>query len=246
MNGIQGSQKCEYVQNVNQLIGIGRRGWQKPKTTDLVGKRFGSLTAIKFYGFYMDNWSWLCKCDCSKDIIVHRKKLKSGDAKSCGCMKQKTCKFPEYKSWDGMKDRCRNKNSKDYPGYGGRGIKICERWEKSFKNFYSDMGKRPTPQHTIERRNNNGDYEPLNCYWATKTEQRRNTRIPKNNTTGAKGVYWIPKRNQYRVEIRAGGKPIHIGTFKILLEAAEARKQAEIKYWGKECESLDKIMEMLK
>jgi hypothetical protein len=233
MNGIPESQKCEYVQNVNQLIGIGRRGWQKPKTTDLIGKRFGSLTAIKFYGFYMDNWSWLCKCDCGKDIIVHRKRLMSGDAKSCGCMKQKTCKFPEYKTWDGMKYRCRDPRCKDYPAYGGRGIKICERWEKSFKNFIADMGRRPTPQHTIERIDNDGNYEPSNCKWATKTEQRHNNRIPKNNTTGVNGVQWNQSRNRYYVVIGSCGKQIHVGCFKTLSEAAEARRQAEIKYWGK-------------
>lgn len=81
----------------------------------------------------------------------------------------------EYKSWWAMKNRCTNPDSDHWNSYGGRGIKVCDRWLESFENFYSDMGSKPTATHTLDREDNNGNYEPSNCRWATPKEQRRNS-----------------------------------------------------------------------
>ena len=81
----------------------------------------------------------------------------------------------EYETWVSMRDRCRNPNNKRYENYGGRGIRICKRWD-DFANFLADMGERPSPQHSLDRINNDGSYRPSNCRWATRSQQRRNRR----------------------------------------------------------------------
>lgn len=82
----------------------------------------------------------------------------------------------EYESWKGMKQRCKNRNSKSYHNYGGRGISVCREWEESFENFFLDMGPKPSTNHSLDRINNDGNYEPKNCRWATLQEQNRNSR----------------------------------------------------------------------
>ena len=124
---------------------------------------------------------FLCKCECGQELDVFMSSLRSGHTKSCGCLNKEIISSHgmtgtrEYASWNAMHGRCNNLKSKDYKNWGGRGIEVCDSWN-SFENFYKDMGDKPTPNHSIERINNDGNYCKENCRWATKKEQQRNHR----------------------------------------------------------------------
>lgn len=127
----------------------------------------------------------LCLCDCGELFLTEKCSVRTGHTKSCGCLtrdrtieRNKThghSKDSEYRAWAHMLGRCRNKNKRDYKYYGGRGIKVCERW-LNFENFLQDIGEKPTKDHTLDRIDVDGDYEPGNCRWATRSEQCRNQR----------------------------------------------------------------------
>ena len=128
-----------------------------------------------------------CKCECG-DVRVYRLyTLRNGNTRSCGCLSREVVSVrmtthglsgtAEYGIWQGMLHRCSNSGDDNYHNYGGRGISVCERWSNSFEAFYEEMGPRPSLKHSIDRRNNDGNYEPGNCRWATSKEQCRNTRV---------------------------------------------------------------------
>lgn len=155
------------------------------KKIQMVGVKFNRWTVIKEDGLTKcGQAAWKCVCDCGTIKTIDSNSVRRGRSKSCGCYSKEISmkrlkthgmsKTPTYFIWIKMKSRCFNPNDGCFKYYGNRGIKVCEQWLK-FENFLKDMGERP-PELTIERRNNDGDYEPLNCYWATRAEQSRNTR----------------------------------------------------------------------
>ena len=129
-----------------------------------------------------------------------------------------------------MRQRCLNKKDKNYFRYGGRGISICERWN-DVTTFVTDMGLRPTAKHSIDRIDNNGNYEPDNCRWATTVQQARNQHIRKDNKSGTKGVSWDKKANKWIALISTSKKRLYLGSFETLSEATKVRLDAEKEHW---------------
>ncbi len=151
----------------------------------MAGRKFGLMSVIARApeNDRHGNVRWECQCECGRPIVVLGSSLRTGNTTSCGlCLRAertRTHGLSEtrvYKTWTAMKDRCSNPKNKAYANYGGRGIAVCDRWMNSFESFYADVGDRPSDQHSIDRINNDGNYEPSNCRWATKSQQQSNQR----------------------------------------------------------------------
>lgn len=182
---------------------------------DLTGKRFGRLTAQWPCGLWR-HIKWLCLCDCGTLKFVFASNLaKLNHSNSCGCLRTEQIVLRsrthghasvgavsrEFATWAAMLDRCYNPNNKRFMHYGGREIKVCERWKDSFSNFLADMGSKPIGL-TIDRINNDGDYEPTNCRWATHLEQRHNRRNPLHWKTKEKNYVCLQRKRWFPPSLR--------------------------------------------
>lgn len=201
------------------------------RLSNLTGQKFGRLYA-KNKIILPKHVKYLCECECGNECEVYAFSLKTGRTTSCGCFQveqvgKRSLKHGHskpkyisriYKIWQQMKQRCGNPNAYFYHRYGGRGIKVCERWNK-FENFLTDMGEPPSKDHSIDRfPNNDGNYEPSNCRWATRLEQASNQSSPSIKLK----EYHINKKNKYK---------IFVASAKLLAN--------EIKHncnWNKNCE----------
>ena len=150
-------------------------------------KRFGRLTVVSRVPRNEGGHAiWKCRCDCGSERKITSDKLRSGNTRSCGCLKTELQKLrltthgkshlPEYSIWCAIKNRCNNPNDKDYKYYGGRGIRICKSWDKDFESFFNFLGVRPFIGAEIDRINNDGNYKPGNVRWATHKQQMQNSR----------------------------------------------------------------------
>lgn len=193
----------------------------------------------------------LVRCSCGVEKVVRNQNLRSGGVQSCGCYareraseraiktpprrKHGASHSPTYTSWRCMINRCLLPTCTNYPRYGAKGVKVCERWaddKEGFQNFLADMGERPSLAHSIDRIEG-PDYEPGNCRWATRPQQNQNVGLKKSNSTGYKGIGEDRRNGVWWASIKANGTTYGIGRYSTKEEAALAYNVASEELHGK-------------
>ena len=192
------------------------------KVIDLKEKKFGKLKVIEYYGSNKNGRAlWVCQCECGNKKIISAHDLRQGKTKSCGCIHKKQLinrntkhnltDTPLYIKWKSIKNRCYNSKDLHYKYYGGRGIKMCFEWKNDFLNFYNWAIESGYNEHlekygpvntTIDRIDVNGDYEPLNCRWATRAEQNRNVRTNRYITYNGETLCLKDMAKKYNINPR--------------------------------------------
>lgn len=177
---------CGCYRAENKLIVDGGKALLPSWAIDMTGKVFGLLTVVRPVEADKRGVLWLCRCECGTEKVLPARQLNRGAVNSCGCLRRALSiqrstrhggsRTSEYQIWRGMVDRCENPGSAVYDRYGGRGIRVCDRWKSSFEAFRADMGSRPSNKHTLDRVNNDEGYGPDNCRWASYLVQANNTR----------------------------------------------------------------------
>lgn len=199
--------------------------------------QFGELTVLERMPNINSNTMWRCVCSCGTFKNIQGSNLMSGNHKSCGCLKRKKgtehyssthglTRTTTYSTYQDIIRRCYNKNRKTWKYYGGRGIKVCKRWRDSFENFVEDMGLKP-PNMSIERIDNNGNYTPENCKWATSQEQAFNRRKQSNKSSKYIGVHKIKSNGKWKSCIGWSHKIYILDTFKDEYAAHKAYERAK-------------------
>jgi len=204
-----------------------------PKLIDLVGEKFNRWTVLEYLG----KTKWRCVCDCGVEKDVYGQSLRDGTSKSCGCLniekvsirskKHGLSNHPIYGVYHDMLARCTNPKHKRFDCWGGRGIIVCDEWldkESGFMSFYEWATNNGWDKKLqLDRRNNNGNYEPSNCRFLTPRMNSMNTRVQSNNTSGYVGVHWYKAYSNWSSSIKIHGKNIRLGYFDTRKQAVEAR-----------------------
>lgn len=206
------------------------------------GTRFGRLTVIDRCGHLGPEVAWKCACDCGSVHVVRSSHLRTGRVMSCGCKRYVEThstrthgegyrRTKEYNIWNQILQRCNNQTNKSYRRYGGRGITVCERWLK-YDLFLADMGRKPYGR-SLDRIDNDGNYEPTNCRWSTQVEQQNNKTTNRNITWGgktktisqwARDLHVDPSLIRDRLEL---GWPVHLA-----LSMGHRKRGARQAYFG--------------